>query len=338
MVPDGDAGHYPFPGLPITPAPPFSWRQSLAALSGFGAVPDRGRPAGSTDGSEGGWQLALRLDGGRLVAVRLEAAPGEGPLAPDLILHVTDEGGGFADHLTLGEADSIWRQLDQFLALSLELDPLVRAARTDPAFCPVERALHGFHPPRFRSAFQAACWTVVRQRTPQAFAVATMARLTQLLGDLLPGADGVPLTLFPPPQRMAHGARAELLAATNNVRKVERLEGVAAAFARVDETQLRDADAADLLAWLRSLPGLGPWSAEQVLWRGVGRVERAAWRDTGALSAISQVYAPGLTLGRGTATGLARQYGQLQGVWLAYLKAYPRALSGQQPAAPQSDC
>lgn len=268
-----------------------------------------------------------------MVVARLDAGAGEGPFAPDLEVRL--DGG---PELTLGEAADVWAELDRFLALSLDLAPLIDAAADDPAFAPVERALHGFHPPRFRSAFQAACWCVVRQRTPQRFAAATMGRLLALLGEgahvpqasELDGTENAeldqrsPLALFPTPQTLAHGARAELLAATNNLRKVERLEGLAREFAGVDEAELRAVDYDEARRWLGSLPGLGPWSAEQVLWRGLGRVERTPWRDTGALSAVSAVYTPGLTLVTGAARELARFYGGLQGVWMSYLKAYPR--------------
>lgn len=323
------ANAYPFPLLPVTPAPPFSWSQTVAALVGFGAVPDRGRAVNASGTPSHGseisgatqWELPLRLDDGdqRAVVVRLESAPGEGPFAPDLKLRVSGE-----HELSLGEAQSVWDELDHFLALSLDTAPLVEEARNDPLFQPVLAALYGFHPPRFRSAFQAACWTVVRQRTPQAYAVATMARLAKLLGEEVASPTGTPHWLFPTPAAMAYGAREELVEATNNLRKVERLEGVAAAFATVSEAELRTADYDEAFGWLRSLPGVGPWSAEQVMWRGLGRVERTPWRDTGALGAVSAVYTPGLTLVKGAAREVARHYDDLQGVWLSYLKAYPR--------------
>lgn len=305
------------PQLGITPRPPFSWRQTLAALRGFEAVPDRGRVA---LGAPEAWELALRVGSGagRLV-VRVRLAPSGGASASDLRL-TFDHG----DALTLEQAADAWTELGSFLALHLDLAPLVAAAADDPAFAPVERALHGFHPPRFRNAFQAACWCVVRQRTPQRFAVATMRRLTELLGEAVVVEGAEPLPLFPAPEALAHGAREPLLQATNNLRKVERLEGVARAFVGVDEAELRRAGYDEVHRWLGSLPGLGPWSAEQVLWRGLGRVERAPWKDTGALAAVSAVYTPGLTLVPGAARELARYYGELQGVWLAYLKAYPR--------------
>ena len=125
-----------------------------------------------------------------------------------------------------------------------------------------------------------------------------------------------------------------MIAATNNLRKVERLEGLAAEFATVSEAELLAAEYDEVLKWLKSLPGLGPWSAEQVIWRGFGRVERAPWRDTGALGAVSAVYTPGLTLVKGAARELARHYGELQGVWLSYLKAYPRVAESVRRPSP----
>ncbi len=328
------------PLLPVTPAPPFSWPQTVVALVGYGAVPDRGRPVDDQgrpiDPSEVRpgtcWELALSVghDEQRPVSVRLVPAAGEGPFAPDLELLMS---GG--EEPTLGEAQDVWDQLDQFLALSLDLMPLVEEARNDPPFQPVLAALYGFHPPRFRSAFQAACWTVVRQRTPQKFAVKTMERLTHLLGPKVRSPAGPPLGLFPRPADLAHGARPELVEATNNLRKVERLEGLAAEFATVNEAELRSADYDDVFKWLKSLPGLGPWSAEQVMWRGLGRVERTPWRDTGALRAVSDVYTPGLTLVREAAREQSKHYRQLQGVWLAYLKAYPRVRADVRGLPPE---
>ncbi len=310
----------PLSSAVLEPATPYSWRQTLAALEGRQAVPDRGRPAPGD-----GWQLALRLTG-RVVSVtvapRLQASAHD-----DLRRAAAGDGGNDSDLLEirlLGDAHDLTeasRQITRFLALDLDLGPLVEEARLDPAFAPVAAALHGFHPPLFRSAFQATCWTVVRQRTPQAFAAATMERLTRLLGE--PATEASDLWLFPTPADMASG-RPELLAASNNVRKVERLIAVAGAFAGSDEEWLLSAPYDEALRWLRTIHGVGPWSAEQVLWRGLGRHERAPWLDTGALAAVSAAYAPGLTLVRGEARRLAASYGPLQGAWLAYLKAYGR--------------
>lgn len=313
----------------LKPVAPYCWRQTVAAVTDFRAVPDRGRPT-----PDGGWQLAVRLPD-RVASVslspqaRFKVVPGEAPEG------VTAANRGVAGavgdlaaddlELTLdGDVDDLVEgalQVTRFLALDLDLAPLLTEARRDPAFSALATALYGFHPPRFRSAFQATCWTVVRQRTPLQFALATMEHLTRLLGEAADGSRD--LRLFPTPAAMLQG-RPELLAASNNVRKVDRLVAVAEAFAVIDEERLRSAPYDEALSWLKQIHGVGPWSAEQVMWRGLGRHERAPWLDTGALAAVSAVYTPSLSLVRGEARRLAASYHPVPGLWLAYLKARAR--------------
>lgn len=328
----------PLVSVVLEPAPPYSWRHTLAAIVDRQAVPDRGQPT-----PKGGWRLALRL-ADRVASVSLSprvlptSLPGDhdDTRRSGAASRGTDRGNADLLELTLrGDGSDLVeasREVTRFLALDLDLKPLLAEARLDPAFAPVAAALHGFHPPLFRSAFQATCWTVVRQRTPQAYAAATMERLSRLLGEA--AVDASDLWLFPSPAAMLQG-RPELLAASNNVRKVDRLVAVAEAFAGFDEQWLRGAPYDESLRWLRQIHGVGPWSAEQVLWRGLGRHERAPWLDTGALTAVSATYAPGLTVVRGEARRLAGSYGLLQGVWLAYLKARARVQGVTGWPAPQ---
>lgn len=294
----------------LEPAQPYSWQQTLLALQGWAAAPDRGHASNQ----EGGWRVALRTPTApRGVALEIRQ---DAPASLVVTVH------GVA--LTPAERDYIAREVTWRLALDLDTRPLHAAAAHDPAFAPIASALSGFHPPLTASAFQAACWTVVRQRTPPGFAHASMQRLATLLGTVVEAPAGDHLLIFPAPGELDDEARPALLAATNNLRKVERLRGLADAFRVVDEDWLRTAPYAEVFAWLVALPGLGPWSAEQVLWRGLGRYERVPWRDTGALAAVGAAYLGGLSPAKGTARELAEQYGWLQGLWLRYLKAYDR--------------
>lgn len=301
----------PTPDLAITPTPPYSWRQTVAALEGWRACVDRGRA--TVDGAR--WLLALPPPepGPNLV---VDIAPGpSGDL--EVRLHGATPTGALLEH---ARREVTWR-----LALDLATAELHERAAADPPFAPVAALLSGFHPPLYPTAFQAACWTVIRQRTPPAFAAATAERVAALLGQVVEAPDGGEgLRLFPTPQALDDTARPALLAATNNLRKVERLRGLADAFATVDEGWLRQAPYDEACEWLGGLPGVGPWSAEQIMWRGLGRYERVPWRDTGAILAVGAVYTAGLTPAKGTARELAERYGWLQGLWLRYLKAYPR--------------
>ncbi len=289
----------------LSPAAPFDMAHTLAALAGFAASPVTRRPGPNA------FRQAWRPDGGgrpRVVELRSLGSVDR----PRLTAHVDDP-------LDAAEREALARTVTRSLALELDVRPLEPVA--DPPFRPVLSALRGYHPPRFPHPFEAACWALVRQRTPVAFAVTSMARIAAALGERLP-AGGDTYSLFPEPAALAHGARRALLAATNNTRKVDRLVAAARVFLAVEDGWLLTAGYEEAYRWLLGVPGLGPWSAELVLQRALGRFERVPWTDTGALSAISRVYTPGLSIARGSARELAERYGWLQGLWLQYLKRY----------------
>ena len=293
------------PSFALSPAPPLEFDHTLAALAHFPAsAVTRRLQAG---GFRQAWRPAPGADP-RLVTVRALGTV-ERPR-----LRVGVDG-----TLAEGERAAIAGTLERALALDLDVRPLEQV--DDPAFAPVLAALRGYHPPRFTTPFEAACWTLVRQRTPHRFAEATMARIVEALGAYAGGGDAG-FRLFPEPADLGDASRPVLLAATNNTRKVDRLVAAGRAFTGIEVEWLWTASYEEGYRWLLSVPGMGPWSAEFVLQRGLGRFERVPWTDTAALEAISRVYTAGFRIARGSARELAERYGWLQGLWLQYLKRY----------------
>lgn len=289
----------------LTPTAPFDFAATLAALGSFTGSPDRR----DIDPVGGCLRQAWRVDGEAVVA---ELRSVGALTAPALTLRV-------ARGAPAATMDRLERVVRRDLAIDLDVDALERVA--DPAFVGVLERLRGYHPPRFPSPFEAACWALVRQRTPMSFATASMERLLRGLGETV-REGGAVYDLFPRPCAFDDAARPALLAATNNLRKVDRLVATAARFARLDEATLERAPYDEVASLLLEAKGLGRWSVEFILWRALGRYERVPWSDTGALEAISRVYAPGMTVARGTARELAERYGRSQGLWLTYLKRF----------------
>lgn len=218
------------------------------------------------------------------------------------------------------ELQAAKRRIRFYLGLDDDLSAFYALAEQDAAFAPVLERLYGYHQVRFPSLFSCVCWALVTQRTPNSFAFKTVALLSDLLGDSFT-FEGRTYTTFPEPQRFLTGdAASKILAATNNTRKTERLIPLARDFLSADETFLRTAPYDEVFSLLKRLPGLGPWSAEFIMLRGLGRWERAPWTDTRLLEAISAVYTGGLGISRGDARALAERYGWQQGLWVHYLK------------------
>jgi DNA-3-methyladenine glycosylase II len=292
--------------LSLTPRPPFDFAQTLEYLRGFRADGLGEKVVGDS------LEVPLLLDGAAVLArLRSVGTPARPALEGEVLS---------AERLSERALEHLRTRLAFYLSLDDDLTPFYEAAARDPAMRPVVTRLHGFHPPKFPSLFACVVWALVTQRTPNRFAFSSMERIVASLG---PGLEGQQRHAFPPPQRfLLPDAPALLLAATNNTRKTERLVPLARAFLGLDEDALRRLPYDEAAQAIGGLPGIGPWSTEYALLRGLGRTERTHWTDTWLLGGLSRRYAGGWSISRGDARVLAEPYGWHQGLWVAYLKRY----------------
>jgi DNA-3-methyladenine glycosylase II len=112
-------------------------------------------------------------------------------------------------------------------------------------------------------------------------------RLAQAWGDEI-RIDGQTVRPFPRPQALVELDTVQGLSGT----KVERLRAIARAAldGRLDTQRLRSLAEADALAELRSLPGIGEWTAQAVLLRGCGVVDGLPLGDGISRGAVQWFY------------------------------------------------
>lgn len=210
-----------------------------------------------------------------------------------------------------------------FLSLDDDLTAFYALGQQDAPFVGVMRRLYGYHQVKFLTPFENVCWAILTQRTPMPVAKGIKQRLTEALGGGLT-VDGVVFWAFPEADELAACAPETLTRLVGNARKVTYLTSAATAFAQVAETWLRTAPYAEVNAWLRTIKGIGEWSALFVLLRGLGRMERTLAADSSSgfsdemLKAAEQVYGP---LRFDELQTLALHYGEWQGYWGHYLRA-----------------
>ncbi|ADI13191.1 DNA-3-methyladenine glycosylase family protein [Truepera radiovictrix] len=299
--------------LTVTATPPFSLQRSLDYIRAF-----YGRPYERVPAAE---QIACKTVGDervqglrRVVSVRGQAVLFEvWPTAQPERLELTLYAKMLDDALTRAATDRV----RFYLSLDDDLTPLY--ARCDPLFAEVVARLYGYHPVKVLTPFEAACWALVQQRTPNGFAHKTMARLAESFGPRLEHG-GRRYVAFPEAQQLLDDPHARILAATNNTRKTERMLHLVRAFALADEAFLRAAPFDEVARWLGRIKGLGAWSVDFIALRGLGRYERVPWTDTGLLAAISKVYTKGLPISAGSAREIAERYGWYAGLWAHYVK------------------
>lgn len=152
------------------------------------------------------------------------------------------------------------RDIERILCLDVDAAGFVDVGRRDPVVRTLQESQGGLRPVLFFTPCEAAAWSIIGQRIQMSQAAVVKHRLAFELGEA---------SAFPAPQRLA-----ELTGPQRGLtdRKVEQLRGlgIAAGEGKLNRDRLRAMAYGDALADLQQLPGIGPFSAELILIRGVG--------------------------------------------------------------------
>lgn len=212
-----------------------------------------------------------------------------------------------------------------FLSLDDDLNAFYSIARRDPLFASIVEQLYGLHQVKFMTPFENACWAVLSQRVPITVARELKHALVDKFGSQLE-VNGKRYQAFPEPAQLARTSPKELNGMIKNERKADYMRAVIDAFQNVDEEFLRVGDYDAVRSWLLGIKGIGEWSADFILLRGLGRMQqlhisRASIFEKRMSQAASRVYAKGKALTGKEILSIAERYGEWQGYWAYYLRA-----------------
>ncbi len=185
------------------------------------------------------------------------------------------------------DVDAVRRQAARSLSLDHDGSGWADVGRRDPILGAVQARYAWLRPVCFYSAYEAATSFVIGQRIAM--------RQARVIKDRLAGAYGDPIeiggqvvTPFPRPQRLLDLTAVQGLSET----KVIRLRELAAAAidGRLDTARLRGLPEDEALTELRSLPGVGPWTASAILLRGCGVPDALPLGDEISRTAVGWAY------------------------------------------------
>jgi DNA-3-methyladenine glycosylase II len=172
--------------------------------------------------------------------------------------------------------------LQRMLGLDVDLSDFYRSADRDPDLQPLAERFCGLKPPRFASLFESLANAVACQQLTLTFGVELLNRLTATFGHPAPGAPGA--HAFPEARDIA-GLDPEALRALGfSGQKSRTLVEIAGRIEQgtlcLDDITGLDDDGAT--GALQAVRGIGRWSAEYVLLRGLGRLQVFPGDDVGA--------------------------------------------------------
>ncbi|MGH9046133.1 MAG: DNA-3-methyladenine glycosylase family protein [Acidimicrobiales bacterium] len=213
--------------------------------------------------------------------------------------------------------DEIRHSLERTLGLSLDLSGFYDLARKDERLNQLAQRFCGMRPPRFPSMFEALVNAVACQQLSLTVGIHLLDRLSAAYGPTTGGravASG-----FPTPERLAEVEPSQLRRLGFSLAKARTVVMLAhqVASRALDLDALEHRDDNHVFDTLVALPGIGRWSAEYSMLRGLGRLHVLPGDDVGARNNLRRRFDLSDDAGYDSLTELSRRWSPYGG--LVYL-------------------
>jgi len=181
--------------------------------------------------------------------------------------------------------------LEKLLGLSVDLSPFATLAAEDGLLGQLALRMRGLKPPRFPTVFEALVNGIACQQLSITVGIHLLNRFTSACGRRVP-ADPHGLHAFPQPTDLASATPEELNSMGFSFAKAHTILETAAAIldGDLDLESLEDLDDQTAIERLTSLHGIGRWTAEYVLLRGLGRLYVFPGDDVGARNKLKRFF------------------------------------------------
>jgi DNA-3-methyladenine glycosylase II len=291
----------------LKPVAPFDFSKSLEFLSDFGPMQNE------QEVKSGTFTKAVQAKG---KTVAFEVTDNGTIENPKLRFTAYSEA-KFTEEVKTWVADRI----SFFLSLQDNLKEFYEIAEKDECIQPAIKKFYGHKQVKFLTPFEIACWAILAQRIPMALARKMKENIVKKLGGQIK-VKGVEYFSFPEPFDLV-AASAELPQLVSNKRKAGYLSGVADAFSKVNEQWLRVAPYDEVHDWLTDIKGIGVWSANFIMIRGLGRMEELSNIEPQLALDVARIYAgKEEPISNEDVCQIAEKYGDWKGYWAYYLRIY----------------
>ncbi|NJD68161.1 MAG: DNA-3-methyladenine glycosylase 2 family protein [Candidatus Methylomirabilota bacterium] len=178
---------------------------------------------------------------------------------------------------------TVRESLERLLGLRINLAPFYRRAAADPKLQALVSRFRGLKPPRFPTMFETLANALACQQMSLSVGMLLLNRLTEQCGLTVEGAGEI-VYAFPRPEDVAPLRAATLRRLGFSRQKGSSLIALARACVgeQIDWDALNDPDDDAVVERLVRFQGIGRWSAEYALLRGLGRLNVCPGDDVGA--------------------------------------------------------
>lgn len=208
-----------------------------------------------------------------------------------------------------GERRAIEALVTRLFSLELDLAPFWRRVRRERGFAELARRCAGLRPQRFLTLFEALANGICCQQLSLAAGMTRLGHLAERFGPRT--RDGT--RVGPPePGLVARAPLSALRQSGLSAHRASQLRDLARLPLERLEHELTALPDAQARARLLELPGIGPWTADYVLLRGLGRLDVFPAGDVGATRTLGRIL--GRVLDPPAAVRFAARFAPLSGM------------------------
>ena len=214
-------------------------------------------------------------------------------------LTVTHETSGAEPVLTVGlhpEVGDRAREetrllVTKILGLTVDLQPFYVLARDNELLRPLVEQFSGVRPPRFPSVFEALVNSIACQQVTLDLGILLLNRLSERFGPVV-NDHGTVQHGFPAPADLARATEETVRQLGFSHQKARAIRELAADVVddRLDLARLDSMTNREAVDYLSTIRGIGRWSAEYVLLRGLGRLDTFPGDDIGAQNNLQRLF------------------------------------------------
>jgi DNA-3-methyladenine glycosylase II len=258
------------------------------------------------------WQV-IRVNG-KLLLATIEAA---GTVdKPEVSTELKSNGAITAEDKKTAEA-----AVNALFSLDLDLKLFYETVKNDEIMADITRKLWGLKSPTTPTVFEALVDSIVEQQISLKVANSIENRIIKKFGDTL-NLERTFYFAYPTPQRLASVSIEEFRQCGLSYRKGEYIKGASTLIAegKLNLEKLKNYESSEqIIRELDKIRGIGVWTAELTMLRGMQRLEALPADDLGLRRVISRYYRDGKVIQSTEARQIAESWGEWKGLAAYYL-------------------
>ena len=288
--------------LRLYPTPPFDFELTASYHTYFQAR------SGADNMADGVYRRLLDLDG----KLALASAQSTGSMdAPEMLVELR------GDALTDSDTALAASQLEWMLGCEQDLGPFYDLAASDSAMTGLADKFRGLHLPRTATLFESLVLAILGQQISASVARAMRLLIIERYGEKAE-FDGITYYAFPRPEAIAASTPEELRTLKLTQRKSEYIHGIAQAALEPEWAEMSQLPDDEFVSRLIQLRGIGRWTAQWALVRGLARPDALPLGDLALRRGVSRLLRDGEPVTDAEVEQLAERWRP----WRSYATAY----------------